>query len=157
MQIDARDLHGVLVQRDVANEVLGERGVVLSSAVHAHGHRKPFAALDRFRSDDLRRMFLIVARVDLAKFRRELLRLLARGVHSRNAEAQQKEKRCGSGACYWNSNDCCHLVTSDLLIKAPEDIGEPAQEVRAGCRASRDSWWRPPLLLFPGHRSAQTT
>src|SRR6266545_3676055 len=112
MEIDARNLHGVLVERDVADEVLGERGVVLSSAVHAHCHRKPFAALDRIWSDNLRRMFLVVGRVYLAELRRELLRLLTRSMHTRNAEAQQKEKHGGSGT-WWNSMHCSHLVTSD--------------------------------------------
>jgi hypothetical protein len=36
--------------------------------------------------------------VDLAELRRELLRLLARRLHTRNTEAQENEKRGGSGA-----------------------------------------------------------
>jgi hypothetical protein len=36
--------------------------------------------------------------MDLAKFRRELLRLLTGSMHSRNAEAEAKEKHGGNGA-----------------------------------------------------------
>src|SRR5882672_1316586 len=111
MEVDARDLHGVLVKRDVANEVLGKRRV-LSSGAHAHRHRKPFAALDRSWSDDLRRVLGVLASVDLAELRRELFRLLTRSMHTRNAGAQQKEKHEGSST-WWNSMGCSHLVTSD--------------------------------------------
>src|SRR5438045_7566281 len=105
---------------------------MLTSGAHAHGHRKPFAALDRFRSNDLRRVFLVVARMHLAELRRELLRLLARRVHTRSAEAQRKEKHGGSGG-YGNSTACCHLVTSDQSI---ESLQEPVRFTVAYVRAS---------------------
>jgi hypothetical protein len=49
--------------------------------------------------------------VDLAELRRELLRLLARSLHTRNAEAQENEKR-GGNSTWWNAMGCWHLVTS---------------------------------------------
>src|SRR5437868_15290605 len=97
MEVRTRDLHRIFVKRDVADEMLGERGM-LSSNADAHRDIEPFTALDRVRRDDLRRVLWILARMDLAKFRRELLRLLTGSVRARNARAEAKEQHGGNGA-----------------------------------------------------------
>src|SRR6266498_2273732 len=90
-------------------------------------------------------MFLVEARVDLAELRRELLRLLARSVHRRNAETQEKEKNDGRGGC-GKSTACCHLVTSDWLISLRKILANQRKklaravrlrEIAGGARLSR--------------------
>src|ERR1700687_5742079 len=102
VEVRTRDLHGVLVKRNVADEMLGQRGM-LSSGADAYRDVEPFTALDGVRRDDLRRVLCIVARMDTLKFRRELLRLLTGGVDPRNTRAEKKEKHRESDASL-NSN-----------------------------------------------------
>src|SRR5262245_33756138 len=74
VQIDARDLRAVLVEGDVAHEVLGERRMDAAGA-DRDGDLEPLPPLDLVRSLDLRRVLLVVRAADLPELRRELLRL----------------------------------------------------------------------------------
>src|SRR5439155_1160808 len=78
MEIDARDLRAVLVERDVADEVLGKRRV-RGPGAHRHGDLEPLAPLDRVRRLDLGCVLLVVRAAELAVLRRERL-----GLHLRD-------------------------------------------------------------------------
>ena len=71
---------------------------MLPAYADTHRDGEPFTAFDGVRRNDLRRVLRILARMELAKFRRELLRLLTGSVHSRNAQSEAKEKHGGNGA-----------------------------------------------------------
>src|SRR5215213_7967075 len=92
MQISSRDLHGVLIERDVADEVLDERRMG-SSGADAYGHREPVAALHRVGRNDFRRMFCIVIGVDPAELGRELLVLAVGSIYRRYIQSKKHEKR----------------------------------------------------------------
>ena len=79
MQVRTGDFDGVLVQRDVADRMLGERRMLRAGA-HGDRHGEPFPPLHRVGSDERRRVLRVVTAVQLAKLRCELLCLLLRMV-----------------------------------------------------------------------------
>ena len=91
VQVDPRDLGRVLVERDIAHVVLGERRV-LAPRAHAHAHVEPFAALHRVGRGKLGRVLRVVGRVHFLELGRELLLLAGRGRKRRCCHRRERRR-----------------------------------------------------------------
>src|SRR6476620_7108084 len=124
MQIGSRDLNRILVECDIADEVLLQRRM-LAPLADADRHVEPLPPLDRIGSHDLRRVLGVEAGVGLAELRRELLGLLLCGESDAGGaeKGKQQRNRCGAQR---NSSSFAHRTISSALVKLPASTAGPA-------------------------------
>src|SRR2546425_9398036 len=133
VQVDAGDLGAVLVERDVADEMLGERRVYTAGA-DRDGDLEPLSALHLVRRLDLRRVLLVVRAADLPELRRELLGLTL-GAHPGGAGDEDE----GEGDHGEDGRRLCVAhATSPLdhrTVSSRGETGGSAPSGRADCTA----------------------